>query len=303
MQLAFGFGHSPAGMAYRDNTAIIGLANGIIDGRSLEPWVDATVYQKHCGALTTWQHDDELWGAGFVDVVEGDFAGAATALYRDVFAATRDLKLHRVWNLIPHIHQRHGALDSYQAFCEGRYQAFDEHFGASSERHMPAASAMGTPGGRLCVAFVAGQTRASHIENPQQVPAYRYPSRYGPRAPSFARATLVQRKPGPRLYVSGTASIRNSESLHAGDPAAQCDVALTNVDLVARTAGLEDGLNAASPGQRHFRVYLRHPEHWAHVRPVFQQRLCRSEDPFTVLQADLCREELLVEVEACVDLM
>ncbi|MDZ7668584.1 MAG: hypothetical protein U5Q16_03885 [Gammaproteobacteria bacterium] len=300
MQLAFHFGQSPAGIT---NGSTIGVPNPIIDGRAAEPWADVTGGGRACGSLTLWQCGDELWGAGFADVSAQGFDAAAQALYTELFNASRRLTLHRIWNLIPRINAHDAALENYQAFCEGRHRAFQAHFGSAGEQRMPAASAVGTLGDTLCVVFVAGTDAVSYVENPEQVPAYRYPSRYGPRSPSFARGSLVQRHGGQRLYVSGTASIRRSESLHPGDVAAQFELAMANVDLVARNAGLLHGLDAESPGQRSFRIYLRHADDWPVVRPLFEKRLQRSGDGYSVLQADICRRELLVEIEACVDNM
>jgi len=299
MQLAFRFGQNPAGITA---DAAIGVPNPVIDGRAAEPWGDVADGGRACGRLTLWQCGGELWGAGFADVSAQGFEAATQGLYTEVFHAARRHTLHRVWNLIPRINAHDDALENYQAFCQGRHRAFQAHFGSAGEQRMPAASAVGTVGEKLCVVFVAGTDAVSYVENPEQVPAYRYPSRYGPRSPSFARASLVQRQGGQRLYVSGTASIRRSESLHPGDVAAQFELAMANMDLVARNAGLP-GLDADSPGQRSFRIYLRHADDWPAVRPLFEQRLQRRGDGHSVLQADICRRELLVEIEACVDNM
>lgn len=299
MQLAFHFGQNPAGIT---SGAAIGVPNPVIAGRAAEPWADVTDAHEY-GGLALWNCGDELWGAGFADVSAQGFDTAAEALYAEVFDASRQLTLHRIWNLIPRINAHDGDLENYQAFCQGRHRAFQAHFGSAGEQRMPAASAVGTVGEKLCVVFIAGSDAVNYVENPEQVPAYRYPARYGPRSPSFARASLVERAGGRRLYISGTASIRRSESLHPGDVAAQFELAMANMDLVARNAGLPGGLSAHSPGQRSFRIYLRHADDWPVVRPLFEQRLQRGEDGYSVLQADICRRELLVEIEACVDNM
>ena len=58
-------------------------------------------------------------------------------------------------------------------------------------------------GSTASVVFAATEATPRHFENPLQVPAYEYPGEYGPRSPSFARATVVA-QPGPCLFVSGT---------------------------------------------------------------------------------------------------
>ncbi len=301
MNLAFHFGWPSAGLRHHPDGVSVTLANAIIAGCGHERWAEGVGGSRECAALTLWRDGEELWGMGVADVTDHGFDEAAHKLYRDIFRATDDLTLYRVWNFIPRINECDGELENYRAFCRGRYRAFSHRFGAGSERRMPAASAVGTPGDGLCAVFLAGTAATRYVENPHQLPAYRYPARYGPRAPSFARASMVESPASRRLYVSGTASIRGSDSLHVGDVSAQIELALDNVDAVARAAGL-DGLDRHSDGRRLFRLYLRHPEHWEAVRPVLERRLQRDDDRVNVIQADICRRELLAEVEAFVAL-
>lgn len=300
MQLAFQFGSPAAAIEPCPQGFRIALANEAIWGCSREVWANDLPAPQRAGALTLWPAAHALWGAGLIDVADRSLEEAAQTLYDVVFAASRGLHLHRIWNYIPAINDSRDGLDNYQAFCKGRASAFDACFGEVLEPWMPAASALGTPGRQLCVVFVARREPVRHIENPQQVPAYRYPTRYGPRSPSFARGSLVECAGRTRLYVSGTASIRGSDSLHPGDVSAQCAVTLENLDLVARAAGVP-GIGDPQPANRRFRIYLRHKEHWPRIRGQLEPLLQGPHHAATVVQAEVCRQELLVEVEACID--
>ena len=66
-----------------------------------------------------------------------------------------------------------------------------------------AASAVGSLGGELSICFLGSKERGVHCENPRQLPAYRYPKLYGPRSPSFARATLAPDTLGEVTFVAG----------------------------------------------------------------------------------------------------
>jgi chorismate lyase/3-hydroxybenzoate synthase len=164
----------------------------------------------------------------------------------------------------------------------------------------PAATAVGkTSDARrsLQVCWLAGREPGVEIENPRQLAAYRYPRCYGPAAPSFSRAMLV---PGPLLLVSGTASIVGHESMHPGDTIAQLHETLDNLDALLRQAAE----TAARPVPRLgpdslLKVYLRHANDAA---PVVQQLHARLGDglPLVILAADICRQELLLEIEAVV---
>ena len=296
MNFCFQFGCPSAGLTRGSDSLALSLPNPVIAGTGRELWAEDVRLRCERAPLTLWRQGAELWGVGLVPV-GGGLRDSARRLYRDIFQATRQVSLYRIWNFVPHINEADVELENYRAFCQGRALAFDEFFGDQSEPRMPAASAVGTRGDALCVAFLAGPDPVRHVENPHQVPAYRYPSRYGPRAPSFARASVVEGERGLRLYVSGTASIRGSDSLHPGDVTAQLELALENLHEVTRAAGAGDSLEEGRAGKRLFRLYLRHPEQWAAARAVLHQRLLRDGDVWSVVQADICRRELLVEID------
>ena len=61
-------------------------------------------------------------------------------------------------------------------------------------------------GGGLALRFLAGTVAPRPLENPRQVPAWRYSRRFGPRSPTFSRAALALLGDGRvALRVSGTA--------------------------------------------------------------------------------------------------
>jgi chorismate lyase/3-hydroxybenzoate synthase len=120
------------------------------------------------------------------------------------------------------------------------------------------------------------------------VSAYSYPPSYGPRSPSFARATRCPASAGGWLLLSGTASIVGHKSLHHGDVERQVEETLDN---------LEELLPADGPARyAALKVYVRRPEDLPAVRAGVAARV-GSALPVLYLQADICREELLVEIE------
>ena len=228
-----------------------------------------------------------------------DFAEPTERAYR----ALLDFQAHspyshvwRVWNLMARINAGAGDAERYKRFCVGRARAL-AIASESDAIGLPAATAVGTVrGGRaLQVCWLAGATPGQPLENPRQVSAYRYPRQYGPAAPQFSRAMLT---PSGVLLVSGTASIVGHGSLHAGDAAAQLEETLRNIDALIddadrrlRTAGRQARSNPL------VKVFLRPP---LDSRAI-EQRLRRHFGPDTallVLEAEICRAELLLEIEA-----
>jgi chorismate lyase/3-hydroxybenzoate synthase len=148
---------------------------------------------------------------------ELDVETAARDLYRRLFAITAGIKLYRIWNYVPHINAVPDGLENYRRFCRGRSYAFEDYFGHAFQCQLPAACAVGSRHGPLAIAFLAGTDLPRHFENPHQVPAFEYPLAYGPRPPSFSRATLVSNPVKRELFVSGTAAIRGHATVSADD--------------------------------------------------------------------------------------
>jgi enamine deaminase RidA (YjgF/YER057c/UK114 family) len=182
-------------------------------------------------------------------------------------------------------------------FCHGRSEAFASHYGGDSPERFPAASAVGCPGDALVVHVLASREPGRQIENPRQVAAYRYPEKYGPKSPSFARGTAAGEAWNGAVFVSGTASIVGHESVFAGDPTRQTEETMRNVEAVLDTAGVPGRGGPLGPRLRSLRVYVRFPDQVEAIRSAVLASTGTAV-PTVWLQAEICREELLVEIEA-----
>jgi enamine deaminase RidA (YjgF/YER057c/UK114 family) len=135
------------------------------------------------------------------------------------------------------------------------------------------------------------------VENPRQVSAYHYPRQYGSHRPVFSRAALLTQGDGRTLFISGTASIVGHESLHIGDCAAQTRETLANIGALLEEANRVAGDTHFDRSTLAYKVYVRRPADL----PVVQQELASTLGPdaqIIYLQADICRQDLLVEIEA-----
>ena len=201
----------------------------------------------------------------------------------------------RVWHYLGEINEGEGDAERYRRFCVGRYRAVADS--ADFESRLPAATAIGTRGGGLSLIVLAGKRPGQQVENPRQVSAFRYPRPYGQRSPSFSRATLLPWSDGPRLLVSGTASIVGHATANAGDPAAQLRQTAANLQAL-----LAHATHTRLPGRepREFQaesyiVYLRHAEDLPRVRATLDELF--GDAPQRLVIGDICRRELLIEVE------
>jgi hypothetical protein len=270
----------------------------VLAGESLEELFGPARPAGRMGALTLYQTADWLLGAASVPLDPG-LEDAAHQLYRDIFLATRGWHLARIWNYVPDINQTGpSGLENYRLFCRGRSLAFEEEHGAGCKARMPSASAVGCKSASLTVAFAAGRTQPRHHENPLQVPAYNYPVEYGPRAPSFARATVVPGSDWSTVFVSGTAAIRGHAIVAAQSVNRQLECTLENLREISRVCGLGPKLDRGGRSRRHFKIYVRHASDQPAVAATLGAGFLTDADKVSYLEADICRASLLVEIEA-----
>jgi len=268
-------------------------------GARFEVWSSRTPVTVETHEGTRCAHNDEvLFGLVEFDPGHtGQFQQRALEHYMKLFALLDESgypNLLRVWHYLPQIHLEEDGLERYRRFSVARHDAFVRS-GRDIARDAPAASAVGKHGGSVVFVFLAGKRRGTPIENPRQMSAYRYPAQYGPRGPSFARAACVAWGQQEQLYVSGTASIVGHESRHAGDVGSQAEETIRNLCALLNAARVSAG--TAQWQRLLFKVYLRPgvaPD------PVLQplRHTFGDRPDVLVLEADICRRELLLEIEA-----
>ncbi|MBU3020483.1 hypothetical protein [Aestuariibacter sp. A3R04] len=193
----------------------------------------------------------------------------------------------RFWNYLPDINVGEGDNELYKKFCTGRLNAF-ESAGITPDG-FPAASALGHHSEGAVIYVFASKVKPEHYKNNHQVNAYEYPRQYGVSSPSFARATALTINGADLLFISGTASIIGHQTLGEGDIERQLDVTMSNIGHLLESANPKGCKLAA------FKVYVRHPEHVAFTRQWLSERYPDVNAVYTL--ADVCRKELLVEIE------
>jgi enamine deaminase RidA (YjgF/YER057c/UK114 family) len=269
----------------------------VLAGESSESLFPSASPVGHYGHFSLFEADGFTLGAAF-GATEGDLTENAFRLYLDLFRASRGKHLCRIWNYVPGINGRDASgLEHYQAFCKGRSLAFEARYGAAFTPALPSASAVGTDAGRLLVVFAAHPQAPEHRENPLQLPAYQYPAAYGPRPPSFARASIVDTGSRRHVFVSGTASIRGHETVAAGDLGGQLDCTLENLRVILERCDLRPDTPAVPGMQRHIKVYVRNPGDAGPVMERLNRELLHPGDRVSCLRSDICRADLAVEIE------
>lgn len=285
--------------AVDEESTLIALPMPVLgDGPRAEVWrTDAAVERAARRGFALARGAGVLFGASITEESRG-LRQRAAEIYQSAIAIAREEgypRIVRMWNHFPEIHSPESGLERYQAFCAGRAEGFEQS-GLALGSDLPAASGVGTDGVGLVVMFLATRGSVRNVENPRQVSAFRYPGKYGPRSPSFARASVAEIAGEQQLFVSGTASILGCESVHEGNIVLQLDETLENLRAVCEVAS--EGRHAtldSLPGAV-YRVYVRHPEHYGTLRPLFD-RMAGPGARSLWIRGDVCRSELLLEIE------
>jgi enamine deaminase RidA (YjgF/YER057c/UK114 family) len=217
----------------------------------------------------------------------------------------------RTWFYLGSITEPEGANQRYQELNRARTDFYhDIRFRCSllnpnaPRGVFPASTGIGMAGTGLVLSCLAVETRRDDVfllplENPQQTPAYAYHPKYSPQSPKFSRAVALVLGDYVTTWISGTASIVNSETAHLGDVEKQTEQTINNIErLIAPENFTMHGVPGAGASLHDLakvRVYLRRAEDLAKCKAICQRRF--GPVPAIYAVADICRPDLLVEIE------
>jgi enamine deaminase RidA (YjgF/YER057c/UK114 family) len=168
----------------------------------------------------------------------------------------------------------------------------------------PASTGIGMGGTGLAAGCIALHTTRRDaflvaLENPQQTPAYAYHPRYSPQSPKFSRAVALVLGNQVTTWLSGTASVVHSLSRHPGDIRKQTEQTIENMEklISAENFGFHGVKQAGArlSDLAKIRVYLKRAEDFLQCKAVCEKRF--GPVPAIYAVADVCRPELLVEIE------
>lgn len=231
-----------------------------------------------------------------------DFHQLSLQAYSEIYACLAHVEckhLLRTWNYFPQITKPGTQLNPanrYELFCSGRRSAM-QNCGIEHKIY-PAATVIGNQENCLQVYFLASDVPGIAVENPRQTSAYKYPVNDQQMQPLFSRGLLKVWGARTHFYVSGTASIVGHETLHENDVCAQLNEAINNVEtLVAHANDQYHTQLNAQDDLLYMKVYLRNKQDSKQIEQVLAARLSNN-TPRILLHGHMCRDDLLVEIEA-----
>jgi len=201
-------------------------------------------------------------------------------------------------------------FQNYQVFNEVRSEYYNKY---RTMAGFPAATGVGMKYGGVFLDFCAMKPEESvkmkAISNPSQVNAYEYGQQVlkgmansgsaVKHPPQFERGLLMINKTSNTLFVSGTASIIGQETIGKGDIDEQVMVTIENIRNVADLKRIRQliGKDDIGPGKFSLlRVYIKKQEDFKSVKSICNKHFPGS--PVIFIEADICRDDLLTEIEA-----
>jgi len=219
----------------------------------------------------------------------------------------------RQWNYVGEILSKENidgrSRQHYQMFNEIRSIFYKKH---RSRTDFPAATGIGMLYLGVCIdSFaVSGNENLTivPISNPSQSESYKYGQQVLVGAPDcslpqnqppqFERAKLIMLNNVSRLIISGTASIIGQETIGIDDVEEQTRVTIENIQRLSNPETLKNQcpeIKVIPTNYSYVRVYVKFKSDISKVRDICSRFF--GNVPTTYVVADICRDNLLVEIE------
>lgn len=214
----------------------------------------------------------------------------------------------RQWNYIGNITGFRNSKQNYQEFNDIRSKFYAK---VIWENGYPAATGIGASFEGLvisCIAFQRNNNRMKSvlpIDNPLQTAAPIYSNEVLisnhldniRSTPKFERAKMIITHKKGCLFLSGTAAIRGEKSMNKLSAKLQTQQTVENIQYLLSENNLcTSGCPNIPLKLQQLRVYIKNKEDYAVVWSIMEATYPLM--PVTYTVADVCRDELLVEVEA-----
>lgn len=238
----------------------------------------------------------------FSPIQENNFKVLCEQAYIEMFECLKQtgcIHLLRTWNFFPNITKvssENQKANNYDLFCQSRLRAMQSC--KIDNKIYPAATVIGNHKDCLQIYFLASDTPGVAVENPRQISAYNYPVNIEQAQPLFSRGLLKTWGKQTHFYVSGTASIVGYKTLHINNVNAQLNEAINNIETLVTHANDQHGTKLnAQDDLLYMKIYIKRSKDVEQINQVLAARLSSS-TPRILLLGDMCRDELLVEIEA-----
>lgn len=219
----------------------------------------------------------------------------------------------RQWNYIEQITQTVNHLSAssqhYQIFNDVRSKFYQL---ADFKNGFPAATGIGIDCGGIIIDVIAVQHKSDQsvisVKSPVQLDAYHYSkevlaenhsmSDFSRTTPKFERAKILYTQENKLIFISGTAAISGEESSSQLSVEQQTERTIENIFSLISIENLQRHgiMDNEKASLNYLRVYVKYKKDLQTVKNICIQYFANI--PVVYVVADICRPELLVEIEA-----
>ena len=247
-------------------------------------------------------------------IVASNFEHSVESQSREVFSKLDNiLSVHdftvndivRQWNYIGDIVGSRAGKQNYQEFNDARTAYYSS---GCWQNGYPAATGIGTSSDGIIVGAIAFKSSVGRgiypIDNPLQVAAHIYSKDVLidchkdaiKSTPKFERAKVIATSHGACCFVSGTAAIRGEQSVCHTNATEQTILTIENIAHLISKENLERfNCPPYTLQYQQLQVFIKNAEDYAEVEAIVTKAYPELDVIYTV--ADVCRSELLVEIE------
>jgi len=271
------------------------------------------------------QHPDfkEVYAAGLTAMHQDNFYEKAMGAFMlmEKILDFEDLAFSdvvRQWNYIENITKiiKEGSeRQHYQIFNDVRSFFYRKNEFVNG---YPSATGIGMDTGGVVIDFIAvspsQKLTIKPIKNPGQIDAFEYSEKVlagkslngssRKTSPKFERGKVLHTLGATRIYISGTAAILGENIVGKRNLEKQTLVTIENIkNLISAENLRETGLKNLNPEKKSFlyiRTYVKHQKDISAVKAICEKQF-KSEN-FQYLVSDICREDLMVEIEGSLEL-
>lgn len=260
----------------------------------VELWVSDAIVTYHSTEMFEYSFD----GNNMLGVASFTEEHSVNKHYNELFELTEKTNypyINRIWNYIPDINGiNEDNVERYKAFCSHRWNSFNDN----CIYQYPAGTAVGTQSKKTGIYFVSSSSNnIVYNENPEQTPAYKYNKT---ESPCFSRGCYNYKD--DIFYISGTASITKNKTTNINDVENQCLATLDNISSLITKQNLTQyniNKNLTLKDIDCIKVYIKHNKDFKLIQEICS-KIFSSTSSIVYLKADICRSELLLEIEGLI---
>jgi len=249
-----------------------------------------------------------LWASGFGNGLfpdDPDSAAEAAFDQMRILLESEGMTFNNIvrqWNYIGDITEVGYNGENYHIFNKVRSRQYGKY---RTVPGFPAATGIGMKFGGISLDCIAVKTGDSHkilpVNNPDQVKPYEYGQVVlkGVQVPQFERAVLFSGEADTTLFVSGTASILGQDTIGTDDIEKQTVITIENIMKLVEASHHHKTEGSPCCDLSNLillRVYVKRQSDFERVKKICDSYFLGA--PVVYIEADVCRENLLVEIEA-----